>query len=146
MSFLTGGISVERSQDWLDQAKKDIEHARFDMENGFYDWSCFSSQQGAEKAVKAVFQKIGAEAWGHVVADLLEALDQHFNVPKNLIEKALELDKSYIPTRYPDAHPSGAPWKKYTKKEARRLLGYADEIVKFCSNILSKIQQERDNK
>ncbi|WP_083777712.1 HEPN domain-containing protein [Ferroglobus placidus] len=26
--------------------------------------SCFAAQQAAEKAVKAVFQKLGAQAWG----------------------------------------------------------------------------------
>ncbi len=48
---------MDRSQDWLDEARGDLEHARSDMDRGFYNWACFSSQQSAEKAVKAVFQK-----------------------------------------------------------------------------------------
>ncbi|MEM3486555.1 MAG: HEPN domain-containing protein, partial [Candidatus Methanomethyliaceae archaeon] len=62
---------MERSQDWMDQAEGDLVHAQNDAEHGFYDWSCFSAQQAAEKAVKAVFQRLGGEAWGHSVADLL---------------------------------------------------------------------------
>lgn len=87
---------VERSRDWLEQALNDLRHARRDMEGEFYDWACFSAQQAAEKAVRAVFQAIGAEAWGHSVAGLLEELGDKFNIPKALIDKALELDKVYI--------------------------------------------------
>ncbi|KUK22346.1 MAG: HEPN domain protein, partial [Thermotoga petrophila] len=51
---MKGGIDLERSKDWLDAAKDDLEHAKHDLEHGFYNWACFSSQQAAEKAVKAV--------------------------------------------------------------------------------------------
>ena len=68
---------MERSLGWMDQAEADSEHTKSDLERGFYDWACFSSQQAAEKAVKAVFQKMGAEAWGHSVADLLQELSKN---------------------------------------------------------------------
>ena len=130
---------MERSRDWIEQAKGDILHAKNDKEHGFYEWSCFSSQQAAEKAVKAVFQKMGAEAWGHSVSDLLYELSQKYEVPKELIDYALELDKVYIPARYPDAHPSGSPKNRYIEEEANRLLKYAQRIVQFCESLLSKI-------
>jgi len=130
---------MERSKDWLDEAIGDLEHARKDEEGGFYNWACFSAQQGAEKAIKAVFQKTGAEAWGHSVADLLKELAGKHSVPEELFDASLELDKAYIPTRYPNAHPSGSPRSRYTKKEASRLIGYAERIVRFCSNLLSTI-------
>jgi len=130
---------MERSADWMDQAQGDLEHARHDLQAGFYDWACFSSQQAAEKAVKAVFQKLGAEAWGHSVADLLSELNRHHPVPADLIELALELDKAYIPTRYPNAHPSGSPRRRYTRTEAERLVGYAERILQFCENLLSAL-------
>jgi len=43
----------------MDQAVGDLEHARSDRERGFYEWACFSAQQAAEKAVKAVFRRQG---------------------------------------------------------------------------------------
>lgn len=130
---------MERSKDWLDEANGDLEHARSDLQGGFYNWACFSSQQAAEKAIKAVFQKMGAEAWGHSVADLLKELGKTYDISAELLNHALELDKAYIPTRYPNAHPSGSPRTRYTKEEGRRLVGYAERIIEFCSNILSKI-------
>jgi HEPN domain-containing protein len=129
---------MERSADWMDQAEGDLEHARSDLKGGFYDWACFSSQQAAEKALKAVFQKLGAEAWGHSVADLLEELSKSRRIPEELMDLALELDKVYISARYPNAHPSGSPRKRYTKNEAQRIVEYAGRIVNFCKGILSE--------
>jgi len=128
---------MERSKDWIDQAEGDLEHAINDMRSGFYDWACFSAQQSAGKAVKAVFQKMGAEAWGHSVYDLLQALKEGVMVDEELLENALELDKAYIPTRYPNAHPSSSPRRRYTRREAERLVAYAERILRFCKGLLS---------
>lgn len=132
---------VERSGDCLDQAEGNLEHAKNDLRTGFYEWACFSAQQSAEKAVKAVFQKLGAEAWGHSVYDLLTGLREKLDVDEKLLEYALELDKAYIPARYPNAHPSLSPRRRYTRAEAERLIGYAEVIVDFCKALLSKIQR-----
>jgi len=129
---------MERSADWMDTAQGDLEHAKNDVKGGFHNWACFSAQQAAEKAIKAVFQQMGAEAWGHSVADLLMELAKHYPVSEDLMNGALELDKAYIPTRYPNAHPSGSPRTRYTLEEARRLISYAQEIIKFCTGLLSK--------
>ncbi|HEM61526.1 MAG TPA: HEPN domain-containing protein [Chloroflexi bacterium] len=128
---------MERSADWMDQAQGDLVHAKSDLEREFYDWACFSAQQAAEKAVKAVFQKMGAEAWGHSVADLMYELSSLHAVPEALIDAALELDKAYIPTRYPHAHPSGSPRRRYTRAEAERMVGHAEQIVHFGESLLS---------
>lgn len=53
---------MERSADWMDPARRDLEHGRHHLAAGFYDWACFSSQQVAEKAAKAALQKLGVEA------------------------------------------------------------------------------------
>ena len=132
---------MERSKDWLDEAEGDLEHAKSDREGGYYNWACFSSQQSAGKAVKAVFQRIGAEAWGHSVADLLKELSARHPVSEQLMNAALELGKAYIPTRYPNAHPSGSPRRRYTREEARRLIEHADNIFGFCADILSQVRE-----
>jgi len=128
---------MERSADWIEQAQGDLEHAKSDLDRGFYDWACFSAQQAAEKALKAIFQKMGAEAWGHSVADLLEELAQSHTVSEELRDAALELDKAYIPTRYPNAHPSGSPRRRYTRTEGERMVAYAEKILQFCEGLLS---------
>ena len=131
---------ASRAEDWLRQALRDLDHARAALERQTFEWAAFAAQQAAEKAVKAVFQAMGAEAWGHAVADLLTELGQRHAVPDALVEGGLELDKAYIPTRYPNAHPSGAPTTRYTKGEATRLIGYADEIIRLCADLLSRLR------
>lgn len=84
-----------------------------------------------------MFQKMGAEAWAPSVADLLQELREKKNVSEELIDRALELDKAYIPARYPNAHPSGAPKTRYTAAEARRLIEHAERIIHFCRGLLS---------
>jgi len=130
---------MERSADWMDQAQGDLEHAKHDLQAGFYDWACFSAQQSAEKAVKAVLHKLGLESWGHSVADLLVALRQHQPVPDDLVDLALELDKAHILTRSPNAHPSGSPRRRYTRAEAERLISYAEQILRFCEGLLASL-------
>lgn len=130
---------MERSGDWMDQAQGDLEHARHDLAAGFHDWACFSAHQAAEKAVKAVFQKLGSEAWGHSIADLLEELGQTRKVTEDLQDMGLELDKAYIPTRYPNAHPAGSPRRRYTRSEAEGMVGHAEEIVRFCESLLASL-------
>jgi HEPN domain-containing protein len=130
---------MERSADWIAQARGDLAHAQNDLDDNFYDWACFSSQQAAEKAAKAVLYRLGGEAWGHAVADLLEKVGETMPVERDLMDSALELDKTYISARYPDAHPSGAPRTRYTRGEAERMVSHAQTIVEFCESRLSAI-------
>ncbi len=125
-----------RYKDWLRQAKRDLQHSRHALEKEEYEWACFAAQQAAEKAVKALYQKLGANAWGHSVSALLSNLPSQTYPKGTLIDKAKELDKHYIPSRYPNFHPLGAPLDYYTKAEAERAIEYAGEIISFCENKL----------
>jgi len=62
-----------------------------------------------------------------------EAFDDYgaAEVPEELIQKAEHLDRFYIPTRYPNAWPSGAPHKHYTRDDADLALRYAKEVLDF---------------
>uniref|UniRef100_A0A7C5VY33 HEPN domain-containing protein n=1 Tax=Thermomicrobium roseum TaxID=500 RepID=A0A7C5VY33_THERO len=132
---------MERSADWLAQAQADLAAARLMFNNGFHEWACFAAQQAAEKAAKAALQRGGRDTWGHSVATLLLALRDLAVVPDLLVDAALELDKAYIGTRYPDVHPVGAPHALYTRGEAERCLNYAERIVEFCAHLVAALDQ-----
>src|SRR3990170_3235095 len=102
---------VNRASDWLAQAERDLRHAEGSRKAEEHEWACFAAQQAAEKAVKALHLARGQEAWGHVVARLLGELP--VAPPRDLIEKAKVLDNLYVPTRYPNGHPEGAPFEHY---------------------------------
>lgn len=129
---------AERSKDWYKQAQRDLDSARSQLKSGFFEWSCFIAQQAAEKAVKAVYQKLSAEAWGHSVNGLLQGLSEKKKISEPLFEKAKRLDKFYIPARYPNGWSSGFPGEYITRKDAEDAIGDSEGILRFCEGILAE--------
>ncbi len=125
---------ASRAGDWLRQAERDLQHARDTFEQGVYEWAAFAAQQAAEKAVKGVYQHLGAEARGHAVTQLLAAVPAAARPAAELIERAKELDKHYIGPRYPNSYPEGAPMDFYTRDEAARAIETAGRIVEHCKD------------
>lgn len=128
----------ERSRDWMAQARRDLENARWEREGGFHEWACFVAQQAAEKAAKAVIQRVGAEAWGHSVAALLEALGREYEVEERLMRCGRLLDRFYIPARYPNGWDSGAPKDYYEEEDAEQAVACAERILRFCEGLLAR--------
>jgi len=120
---------TNRSKDWLAQAERDLEQARSSRREDRHEWACFACHQAGEKAVKALHLFFNQEAWGHVIARLLRELP--LDVPEEIIEKAKVLDGFYIPTRYANGHPEGAPFEHYGKIHSRDAIAYAGQILEF---------------
>ncbi|MDD3934208.1 MAG: HEPN domain-containing protein, partial [Methanoculleus sp.] len=96
------------------------------------------SQQAAEKAIKAVYQKHGAVAWGHSVRDLLEGLQAAGReVPADLFSVARSLDRNYIPARYPNGFSRGKPADYFTREDADDAINGAERIIRFCDGLLA---------
>lgn len=129
---------ASRHADWLKQGQRDLAHGRRSLDAGDYEWACFAAQQGAEKAVKAVVEKAGGAAWGHSVTALLESLPESLEPGQQLVDAAKALDKHYIPARYPNSHPQGAPYEYYTRAEAECALVHAGQVIGFCEGILAR--------
>jgi len=123
-----------RSVDWFSQAKRDMQQAEESRQVGYHEWACFAAQQAAEKAVKALHLYLGQEAWGHVISKLLSELPDNVNVPEDMIDKARVLDTYYIPPRYPNSHPEGAPFEHYGSLQSEETIRYAREIIEFVRN------------
>ena len=123
-----------RSRDWLNQAKRDMEQAHESHAAGRHEWACFAAQQSAEKSVKALHLRLGQEAWGHMVAKLLTELPSSVSVPDALIDKARFLDSTYIPARYPNGHPEGSPFEHYGPLNSEQAIQHAGEIIAFVDS------------
>ena len=121
--------AADRSADWFAQAERDLEHALDSRRAARHEWACFAAQQSAEEAVKALHLKRGQEAWGHVVAKLLRELPEQIPVPALLVDKVRVLDNFYIPSRYPNGHPQGAPAEHYGELQSNQAIEYAGEIL-----------------
>lgn len=127
---------TDRSGDWLAQAQRDLDHAADASEHEHFEWACFGAQQGAEKAVKAVYLHLHGEGWGHSVLKLLQGLADKVTIPEALLDDARTLDRHYIPTRYPNGFDVGFPGEYYTRKEAEEAIDHARRIIGFCEGLL----------
>lgn len=123
------GSMANRARDWFAQAEKDLDHAGLARAHGGHDWACFASQQAAEKAVKALHLYLGQEAWGHVVARLLRELP--LTPPDDLVNRGMVLDNFYVPSRYPNGHPEGAPFEHYGELQSSEAIQHARAILDF---------------
>lgn len=68
---------------------------------------------------------------GYLVARLLQELPQSLQVPQELVEKGKVLDNFYVPSRYPNGHPEGAPFEHYGPLQSKMAVDYASEIIEF---------------
>ena len=96
---------------WLEAARRTLESAGGDLGRGDYDWACFKAQQAAELAVKGLLHGVGAHAYGHSVALLLERAGEALGlaVPGDVLECGKLLGKYYIPTATRMPGPRGRP-------------------------------------
>ncbi len=120
-----------RAGDWFKQAQRDLEQAEDSRRADRHEWACFAAHQAGEKAVKALHLHLGQEAWGHVVAKLLRDLPTSAGVAPVLVEQGRVLDTFYIPPRYPNSHPEGAPFEHYGPLQSEEALRFAGAIIDF---------------
>jgi HEPN domain-containing protein len=127
---------MNRYRDWIEQALRDFEKAKIDFQYEYWEWCCFTCQQAAEKACKALLMKIGHTAWGHSITPMLNSLEE-IPPPKELIMAAQLLDEYYIPARYPNGFAEGKPADYFNQVKAEKALDAAREIIRFCQTNLN---------
>jgi HEPN domain-containing protein len=125
---------ANRAGDWLSQANQDLAMADVSAGHGHHEWACFAAHQAVEKALKGLHLFHGQQAWGHglgrLFRDLPDGLQERMEatVPE-LVERLRILDALYIPTRYPDSLPDGAPSDHFGHLQSRDALSHARALV-----------------
>jgi len=116
----------------LSEAQWDLETARILHDSRRYNSCAFTCQQAGEKAAKALLYLIGESPFGHSIRELLAryAETKGENL-QELLPLASELDRHYVPARYPNAIPAGTPHESYDDVASRRALDYATRIIEY---------------
>ena len=127
-----------RSRDWYEQSRRDLDLARQAKQHSSHEWACFAAQQAAEKAVKAVILSRGGQPWGHSVLALVTSLPSEMIVPTEVVDAARELDKLYVPTRYPNGFDQGKPGDYFTDKDASRAIEQATIVLDYSERHLPR--------
>jgi HEPN domain-containing protein len=128
----------ERHQDWLRQARDDLDHARLSARQAHLEWAAFAAQQAAEKACKALHLSLGSDAWGHDLMALLAALPAAQRPHPDLVDRAKGLDKHYLPSRYPTGFAQGTPRDHYTLREAEQAIADTAAVIEFCARSIPR--------
>jgi len=125
-------MSYSRYIDWLDEGLDDYATALDLHRLKRYSKACYFAHQACEKAAKALLiKKLGRYETIHSVAELLRRASEVVEVPEELISKADFLDGLYVPTRYPNAWPAGAPYRHYTAEDSEKAISYAREVLEL---------------
>ena len=88
--------------------------------------------------MKALHLYLGQEAWGHVVSRLLGELPDSAKFGDDLVDRARVLDTCYIPSRYPNAHPEGAPFEHYGALQSKEAIDHANKILAFVRDEMAQ--------
>ncbi len=123
---------MNRSQDWLAQAERDLEKAKLDLQYEYWEWACFTSQQAAEKAVKGFLLNRGKAVLGHSITAMLNPLTAEFPDLTNLLPHAQLLDAYYISARYPNGFADGKPADYFNRHKAQEAVDAAHVILQWC--------------
>jgi HEPN domain-containing protein len=128
----------EEAKRWFSEAEWDLESARILHESRRYNSCAFLCQQAAEKCVKGLLYSIGESPFGHSVLELLQRFAQARGSDiSELRSLAAELDRHYIPARYPNAMPSGSPHENYDQEVSQRTLDNAGRILDYARRQLA---------
>ncbi len=129
-----GSLRKEAAR-WLRQGGEDLQTAEILVRESRFPQACFLAQQAAEKAVKAVLIAADRDPWGHSISRLVADGDLPELVP--FLDDALDLDKFYIPTRYPNGLPELIPQEAYRERDGRQALDAAARLLAACRAILN---------
>lgn len=120
---------MQRATDWLREAQAELDAARNLFEGRHWSWCCFTAQQAAEKALKAICEQLRSPQVGHNLNLLLQAIEAQGPVPPSVRTACGRLNRHYIPTRYPNSFDRGAPVDQFFEGDARQALEDATEVV-----------------
>jgi len=98
---------MQRDQDWLREAHAELQAARDLFRGGHWSWCCFTCQQTAEKALKALCEHFRNPQFGHNLNLLRQALEAHMSMLESAQMACARLNRYYILTRYPNAFDRG---------------------------------------
>lgn len=123
---------------WLKQAEADLKAAKDSLASGHYEWSCFQSQQGGEKALKAcLYEKGYTSIITHSLKEILGECSKLDELFIGLSNDARNLDMFYIPTRYPDGLGGDlAPTEFYEREDAEKCISSAESILSIAKKFL----------
>ena len=129
--------NLREAQRWLEQAAEHFAAAQWAAQGKHWPSACFQFQQAAELALKALLLRQGERVRVHGLLHLVELLLSYYPEVSRLDQAARNLDRFYIPTRYPDALPTGTSAAYFREQDSVEAQTAAGEVLSFARQKLA---------
>jgi len=131
--------NLDEAQRWLQQARHDLDVARWNAKGKFWSDACFMAQQASEKALKAFCYAQGERhVVGHALLVLVRRCAKYDSRFEGVEPLCKQLDKYYVITRYPNGLPGLIPADYFDEDEADESLKAADAILLHVDQALAQ--------
>jgi len=124
-------LSPDDPREWLNRARSNLALAKARVAGVYLEDLCFSAQQAAEKAVKAVLIHLGVRfPYTHDLAELLTLVERAGLAVPDGLRRASILSDYAVESRYPGlAEP-------VTEREYKEAVDIAKEVVRWAEGIM----------
>jgi HEPN domain-containing protein len=115
---------------WFEKSKEFFELAKKHLEDGYYWFSCFASQQSVEFALKGLLVKYkGVYPFTQDLGELAEKVRNELSadVPNEILQSCDFLTPHYVVSRY-------SQFTHYTRRNAEECLNSAMKILEWIKN------------
>ena len=120
-------------QEWQRQADYDMDTAEYMYAGGRYVYAVFMCHLAVEKALKGIYQKkiLDVPPRTHNLIYLIEKTQ--LQLPPNLLEAVVFLNRLSIPTRYPD--DLQRMMKDYDKEKTNEIVEKGKEALQWLKRL-----------
>jgi HEPN domain-containing protein len=135
-------------EEWMAQAKRDLDVARHLRSGAFYEWASYAAQQAAEKALKALRTAQGVKIEGpmksHEITTLLDPIGKLAPSPDPRLAQAGQLTVHNQDARYPSLRGGSgfsAPADAYDDATAENAIDLAEAVVAYADPLMRDLDQ-----
>jgi HEPN domain-containing protein len=132
---------IQRYLVWLEQAEYDLQAAYVSINNGYFEWACFQSEQAVEKALKGVLVHAG---WRPPKMHKLAVLMAYCNEANSRFRRTKfefkELESFTFVSRYPFLVPGEnlSPHNFIAQEEAQKCIQQARTFLNKIQELLNE--------
>lgn len=125
------------AQEWIRQSEDELNMAKYLLQGGFFNGTCYHAQQSIEKAIKVRLLKKRWELEKTYSIERLVAICRDYKIRLNPSDEEIVFVDSIYRGRYP-AEAGLLPLGEPTEKEAKKAVNIAERIFKGVQAAIKK--------
>jgi HEPN domain-containing protein len=128
---------------WRATADEQLRVARLLTREGVNASAVFHAEQAAQCALKAVLHGLGQPGRGHGLVDLSDRVSAATGLEPDdeTVDSVQLLAQSSMPSRYPDALPSGTPAEHYGATHAEAGIVAAGRAMAYAERVWCRLRE-----